>query len=79
MKLISSLDNRYIKLASSLQHRKYREENQMFLVEGRRAVAEALAEAGVGGGCLCRGETGSRSMPGLDISTRPNYCRWMPD
>ena len=41
MKLITSADNKYIKLASSLRQRKYRAENQMFLVEGRRAVAEA--------------------------------------
>jgi TrmH family RNA methyltransferase len=44
MKLITSADNKYIKLAASLKQRKYREENQMFLVEGRRAVAEALTK-----------------------------------
>lgn len=43
--LITSADNKYIKLASSLKQRKYREENQMFLVEGKRAVEEALAQA----------------------------------
>lgn len=44
MKVITSADNRYIKLAASLKHRKYREENQMFLVEGHRAVAETQAK-----------------------------------
>lgn len=42
MKVISSPDNKYIKLASSLKHRKYRDAQGMFLVEGKRAVEEAL-------------------------------------
>jgi len=42
LKVISSHDNKYIKLASSLKYRKYREEESMFLVEGKRAVEEAL-------------------------------------
>lgn len=41
MKVIRSQDNKYIKLASSLKHKKYRDERAMFLVEGQRAVAEA--------------------------------------
>lgn len=43
MKVISSPNNKYIKLASSLKHRKYRNEQGMFLVEGKRAVKEAQA------------------------------------
>ncbi len=42
MKVISSQDNKYIKLASSLKQRKYRDAEGVFLVEGRRAVEEAL-------------------------------------
>ncbi|MEA4924114.1 MAG: RNA methyltransferase [Syntrophomonadaceae bacterium] len=42
MKIISSQDNQFIKLASSLKHKKYRDAQGLFLVEGRRAVAEAL-------------------------------------
>ena len=42
MKVIISQDNKYIKLASSLKHRKYRDAEGMFLVEGRRAAKEAL-------------------------------------
>ena len=40
MKVISSQDNKLIKLASSLKHKKYRDEHKMFLVEGKRAVEE---------------------------------------
>ncbi len=40
MKLISSPDNKYVKLASSLKIRKYRDDKEMFLVEGQRAVEE---------------------------------------
>jgi RNA methyltransferase, TrmH family len=42
VQVISSQDNKYIKLASSLKHRKYRDMEGLFLVEGRRAVKEAL-------------------------------------
>lgn len=42
MKFISSQDNKYIKLAASLKHKKYRDAQGMFLIEGRRAVDEAL-------------------------------------
>lgn len=44
MQLISSADNKFIKLASSLKLRKYREELGMFLVEGARFVDEVLAQ-----------------------------------
>ncbi len=43
MKSISSIDNRVIKLARSLHHKKYREQENLFLAEGRRLVQEALA------------------------------------
>ena len=43
MKRISSPDNQVIKLARSLHHKKYRDQEQLFLVEGRRSVQEALA------------------------------------
>jgi TrmH family RNA methyltransferase len=42
VKLISSQDNKYIKLGASLKIKKHRDEEKMFLVEGKRAVAEAL-------------------------------------
>jgi len=42
MQVISSQDNKYIKLAASLKHKKYRDAEGLFLVEGRRAVEEAL-------------------------------------
>jgi TrmH family RNA methyltransferase len=42
MKEISSQDNKYIKLASSVKHKKYRDIEGIFLIEGRRAVEEAL-------------------------------------
>ena len=42
MQFISSPDNKYIKLASSLKVRKYREAAGLLLVEGRRSVNEAL-------------------------------------
>ncbi|MDD3363679.1 MAG: RNA methyltransferase [Syntrophomonas sp.] len=42
MKQITSQDNKYIKLAASLKQKKHRDEEKMFLVEGKRAVAEAL-------------------------------------
>ncbi|MEQ8200221.1 MAG: RNA methyltransferase [Syntrophomonadaceae bacterium] len=42
MQFISSPDNRFIKLASSLKVRKYREATGMFLVEGWRSVNEVL-------------------------------------
>lgn len=42
MKVISSPDNKLIKLASSLKHRKYRDAEGLFLIEGRREVEEAL-------------------------------------
>ena len=41
--IISSPDNKYIKLASSLKVRKYREAAGLFLVEGWRSVNEVLA------------------------------------
>lgn len=47
MKVISSPNNKYIKLATSLKHRKYRNEQGMFLVEGKRAVQEAQAKPGL--------------------------------
>lgn len=43
MKVISSAENKYVKLASSLKYRKYRDERHMFIVEGQRAVMEAGA------------------------------------
>lgn len=43
MKQIISSDNQAIKLARSLHHKKYRDQEQLFLVEGRRSVQEALA------------------------------------
>jgi len=42
MRLIDSKDNKLIKLAASLKHKKYRDAQKLFLVEGQRAVAEAL-------------------------------------
>jgi TrmH family RNA methyltransferase len=42
MKLINSQDNKYVKLAASLKQKKHRDEEKMFLVEGKRAVTEAL-------------------------------------
>ena len=42
MQLISSSENKFIKLASSLKVRKYREATGMFLVEGWRSVHEVL-------------------------------------
>lgn len=42
MKVITSQDNKFIKLAASLKHKKYRDNLGIFLIEGRRAVAEAL-------------------------------------
>lgn len=41
MQHITSAQNKYVKLASSLKQRKYRQELRMFLVEGRRAIVEA--------------------------------------
>lgn len=41
--IISSPDNKYIKLASSLKVKKYREATGLFLVEGRRSVNEVLS------------------------------------
>ncbi|HWQ76316.1 MAG TPA: RNA methyltransferase [Syntrophomonas sp.] len=46
MKVISSPENQMIKLARSLQQKKYREQEQLFLAEGRRLVEEALAVPG---------------------------------
>lgn len=43
MKSISSPENQVIKLARSLHHKKYREQEKLFLAEGRRLVEEALA------------------------------------
>ncbi len=42
MKLITSQDNKYIKLAASLKQKKHRDDEKVFLVEGKRAVIEAL-------------------------------------
>lgn len=42
MRRIESKDNKYIKLAASLKNKKYRDMENLFLVEGWRAVAEAL-------------------------------------
>lgn len=41
--LVTSRDNRYVKLAASLQERKFREEVGQFVVEGTRSVESALA------------------------------------
>ncbi len=41
MKYISSSDNQYVKLASSLKVKKYRDDTGLFLIEGQRAVEEA--------------------------------------
>jgi len=43
MKTISSPENQMIKLARSLHHKKYRDQEKLFLAEGRRLVEEALA------------------------------------
>ncbi len=42
MKKIASKDNQYIKQAISLKNRKYRIREQMFLLEGKTMVSEAL-------------------------------------
>lgn len=42
MKIISSQGNKLIKLASSLKQKKYRDAQGLFLIEGCRAVEEAL-------------------------------------
>ncbi len=42
MQPISSADNKFIKLASSLKVKKYREDQGLFLVEGTRSVDEIL-------------------------------------
>ena len=42
--IITSLQNRYVKFVRSLAHRKYREREQRFLIEGIRAVQEALEQ-----------------------------------
>ncbi|MCK9314303.1 MAG: RNA methyltransferase [Methanocorpusculum sp.] len=42
MKKITSRDNQYIKQAISLKNRKYRIREQMFLLEGKTMVSEAL-------------------------------------
>jgi TrmH family RNA methyltransferase len=47
MKEISSPDNQVIKLARSLHHKKYRDQENLFLAEGRRLVEEALAIPGL--------------------------------
>ncbi|MBP1761733.1 MAG: putative methyltransferase YsgA [Firmicutes bacterium] len=47
MKEISSPENQVIKLARSLHHKKYRDEEKLFLAEGRRLVEEALAIPGL--------------------------------
>ena len=39
---ITSLQNRYVKLIRSLAHRKYREQEGRFFIEGIRIVQEAL-------------------------------------
>jgi len=43
LKEITSSDNQLIKLARKLHNKKYRDQEQLFLVEGRRSVEEALA------------------------------------
>lgn len=47
MKEISSPENQIIKLARSLHHKKYRDQENLFLAEGRRLVEEALAIPGL--------------------------------
>jgi len=42
MRKITSKDNKYLKHAVSLKHKKYRMREQMFLLEGKKVVAEAL-------------------------------------
>lgn len=42
MKKISSKDNKNVKLAHKLRNKKYRDEEGLFLLEGKRAVGEAL-------------------------------------
>lgn len=42
MKKITSKDNQYIKHAVSLKNKKYRTREQMFLLEGKKMVTEAL-------------------------------------
>ncbi|MGS0764805.1 TrmH family RNA methyltransferase [Syntrophomonas curvata] len=42
MKKVTSKDNQYIKQAASLKNKKYRIREQMFLLEGKKMVAEAL-------------------------------------
>ncbi len=44
MKVISSPDNPVIKLARKLHNKKYRDQERLFLVEGRRSVQEALVK-----------------------------------
>lgn len=43
MKVIRSLDNSMVRLARKLHQKKYRDQEGLFLVEGRRSVQEALA------------------------------------
>ena len=47
MKEISSPENQVIKLARSLHHKKYRDQENLFLGEGRRLVEEALVIPGL--------------------------------
>jgi len=47
MKPISSPENQVIKLARSLHHKKFRDQEKLFLAEGRRLVEEALAIPGL--------------------------------
>ena len=44
METISSMNNRWVKLAAQLKIRKYREKTDLFLVEGVRSVEDAFLQ-----------------------------------
>lgn len=52
METISSMNNRWVKLAAQLKIRKYREKTDLFLVEGVRSVEDAFLQGRRDGVCF---------------------------
>ena len=67
MKVISSSENKVIKLARSLHHKKYRDLEGSFLAEGRRLVEEALVRPELVRALFIREEQADEFNDRLDI------------
>lgn len=76
MEIITSSQNKFIKLAASLKQKKYRDEVGSFLVEGVRLVEEAVRSDWPVEICICNEEsTKNQRVQEILASAQLKHCR----